>query len=83
MCFAARVPPGSPSPFLTDDIEGWTRMQRGVMAWVIRNYKQQFVLPNVRTVQGLQEGLDTMKLSAEGKICFEKIVIKHPLVGFS
>ena len=81
MCFATRDPE-SPLPMARiEDAGAWYGMQEKVMAWVVGNYGPgKYVgCPKITVVKGVEETLEPMQKSAEGKSSLEKIVVEHPL----
>jgi hypothetical protein len=51
------------------------------LEWCLSHYGEGrgFAIPRVRVVNGADEGIQAMKLVAEGKSSLEKVAIKHPL----
>jgi threonine dehydrogenase-like Zn-dependent dehydrogenase len=54
------------------------RLERAVV-WAAKNYGTQFRIPNVKIVEGAENGIQAIKDVNEGKVSLTKVVIKHPL----
>ncbi|KAF5614111.1 toxD [Fusarium tjaetaba] len=56
----------------------WESRLVDIVSWAAENYGDGFRIPNIRVVQRPEEGIEAIKASADGKISFEKVAIKHP-----
>ncbi|KAF9769206.1 hypothetical protein IL306_013395 [Fusarium sp. DS 682] len=58
--------------------EQWENRLVDTVSWAAENYSRGFRVPNLRVIEGLEEAIEVIKASSEGKISFEKVAIKHP-----
>ncbi|KAF5232143.1 hypothetical protein FANTH_13140 [Fusarium anthophilum] len=56
----------------------WESRLVDIVSWAAENYGDGFRIPNIRVVKRPEEGIEVIKASADGKISFEKVAIKHP-----
>lgn len=70
-------PQGHEAVFLAN--LSWQEKMNEAFVWALKNYGKQFVMPNVKVIEGEQEALDAIRCSAGGKASFEKLTIQHPL----
>ncbi|KIX01025.1 uncharacterized protein Z518_10091 [Rhinocladiella mackenziei CBS 650.93] len=58
--------------------EEWESRLVDIVSWVADHYERGFRIPNLRVIEGVEAAIAAIKSSGEGKIRFEKVVIKHP-----
>jgi len=80
MCLATRasdlnLPP--PMGAVPADAEAERRLVETVN-WVAKSYGKVFRIPNIRVVEGIDAAMEAIQLSADGKLGYEKVVIRHP-----